>query len=75
MQKTPRLSAKQRAALDELARLFTVQEERCRSGLDVHGARTLDREPSRISRASLSPSQIADASFIYQHVNFQVCVC
>ncbi|KAL8617721.1 hypothetical protein ACOMHN_053554 [Nucella lapillus] len=62
------LSAKEQRMLDELAMLFTIQEEQ---GLSEAGR---EKESSRMSKASLSPSSrmSADASFIYQHVNFQV---
>lgn len=56
------LSAKEQQALDELAMLFTIQEERCLA----------QREASKLSKDSLTSSQLADASFIYQHVNFKV---
>ncbi|KAK7109346.1 uncharacterized protein [Littorina saxatilis] len=60
------LTEKEEQALDELARLFTIQEERCRSEMEQR------REGSKLSKASLTSSQLAEASFIYQHVNFQI---
>ena len=56
------LSAKEQQALDELAMIFTIQEERCLT----------ERESSKLSKATFTSSQLADASFIYQHINFQV---
>ncbi|XP_076461055.1 uncharacterized protein LOC143293735 [Babylonia areolata] len=68
---TAPLSARERKALDELAKLFTVQEERSLS----EAARK--RESSQLSKTSLSSSSTsqiaaADAAFIYQHIDYGV---
>ncbi|KAL8605822.1 hypothetical protein ACOMHN_051431 [Nucella lapillus] len=63
--KTVSLSARDHTDLvDDLALLFTTQEERCFS--------RASRDNPGQSRVSLTSSQLAEATFIYQHVDFQV---
>lgn len=64
---SPAVTAREQEALDQLAMLFTIQEERC---VPDFGSR--DGGSSELSRASLTHSQMSDASFIYQHIDFDL---